>query len=166
MSKTEGEQKAEKVEKAAPPRSAAARTYNVFVDNEYYQVVVDPVGGTRTVSQPAAFAAPAAAQSKPLPKVSAPAPAAAAPAAAPAPRKAAAPIAAGDNALISSMPGTVRKYLVTVGQAVKAGEPIVVVEAMKMESTLPSPVDGKVKEIRFKAGDRIVKGDVIAVFEK
>jgi oxaloacetate decarboxylase alpha subunit/pyruvate carboxylase subunit B len=164
MSKTEGEQKAEKVEKVAPPRSSAARTYNVFVDNEYYQVVVDPVGGTRTVSQPAAFAAPAAAQPKPLPKVSAPA--AAAPSAAPAPRKAASPVAAGDNALISSMPGTVRKYIVSVGQAVKAGDPVVVVEAMKMESTLPSPVDGKVKEIRFKAGDRIVKGDVIAVFEK
>ena len=164
MAKIEGDQnaKAEKVEKPAPPRSAAARIYNVFVDNEYYQVVVDPVGGTRTVSQPAAFAAPAA-QPKPLPKVSAPA--AAAPAAAPAPRKAA-PVAAGDNALISSMPGTIRQYLVTVGQAVKAGEPIVMVEAMKMESTLPSPVDGKVKELRFKAGDRIAKGDVIAIFEK
>ena len=115
------------------------------------------------MSQPAAFATPAAAQPKPLPKVSAPA--AAAPAAAPAPRKAA-PVAAGDNALISSMPGTIRQYLVTVGQAVKAGEPIVMVEAMKMESTLPSPVDGKVKELRFKAGDRIAKGDVIAIFEK
>ncbi len=166
MSKTEGDQntKSEKVEKAAPPRSAAARTYNVFVDNEYYQVVVDPVGGTRTVSQPAAFAAPAAAQLKPLPRVAAPAPAAA-PAAAPVQRKAA-PVSAGDNALISSMPGTIRQYVVTVGQAVKAGDPVVVIEAMKMESTLPSPVDGKVKELRFKAGDRVAKGDVIAVFEK
>jgi biotin carboxyl carrier protein len=165
MAKIEGDQnaKAEKVEKPAPPRSAAARIYNVFVDNEYYQVVVDPVGGTRTVSQPAAFAAPAA-QPKPLPKVAAPAPAAA-PAAAPAPRKAA-PVAAGDNALISSMPGTIKQYIVSVGQAVKAGDPIVVIEAMKMESTLPSPVDGKVKEIRFKAGDRVTKGDVIAIFEK
>ena len=126
--------------------------------------MVDPVGGTRTMSQPATFAAPAAVQPKPLPKVVAPAPAAV-PTAATVQRKTA-PVAAGDGALISSMPGTIRQYIVSVGQAVKVGDPIVVIEAMKMESTLPSPVDGKVKELRFKAGDRVTKGDVIAVFEK
>ncbi len=160
--KNKDEKHAEKVEKPAPPRSAAARVYNVVVDNEYYQVVVDPVGGTRTVSQPAAAAAPAAAQPKPLPKVSAPAPVPAPASAAPQPK--AAPVAAGDSALKSPMPGTLRQCVVSVGQTVKVGDPIVILEAMKMESTLPSPVDGKVKELRFKAGDRVSKGDVIAVF--
>jgi len=143
----------EKVEKQTPAKSTAARVYNVFVDNEYYQVEVDPQSGARTVSQPAAVAAPA-----PQPRAAAPAPVV--------PQAKAAPVAAGDGVLASPMPGTIIKYVVSVGQAVKVGDPIVVIEAMKMESTLPSPVDGKVKELRFKAGDRVTKGDVIAVFEK
>ena len=141
----------EKVEKPAPAKSAAARTYNVFVDNEYYQVEVDPQSGARTVSQPAVAAAPA------------PAPKAPVPAAAPAP-KAAAP--AGDGVMTSPMPGTIIKYVVSVGQEVKAGETILILEAMKMESALPSPIAGKVKELSCKAGDRVAKGALLAIIEK
>jgi biotin carboxyl carrier protein len=149
----------EKVDKPAPAKSAAAHVYNVFVDNEYYQVEVDPIGGTRTVSQPAtAAAAPTA--PKPQPRAAAPAPS-------PVPPQAkAAPVAAGAGALTSPMPGTIIKYVVSVGQAVKAGDTIVMMEAMKMESALPSPIDGKVKELSCKAGDRVKKGDVLAVIEK
>jgi pyruvate carboxylase subunit B len=143
----------EKVEKPAPAKSTAARIYNVFVDNEYYQVEVDPQSGARTVSQPAAVAAPA-----PQPKAAAPAPVA--------PQAKAAPVAAGDGVLASPMPGTIIKYVVSVGQAVKAGDPILILEAMKMESALPSPIAGKVKELSCKAGDRITKGAVLAVIEK
>ena len=64
------------------------------------------------------------------------------------------------------MPGTIIKYIVSVGQAVKAGDPILILEAMKMESALPSPIAGKVKELSCKAGDRITKGAVLAVIEK
>ena len=142
----------EKVEKPAPAKSAAARVYNVFVDNEYYQVEVDPQSGARTVSQPAAAA--------PAPKV-APAPAAVA---APAPK--AAPAVTGDGVLASPMPGTIIKYVVSVGQEVKAGETILILEAMKMESALPSPIAGKVKELSCKAGDRVAKGAVLAIIEK
>jgi len=143
----------EKVEKPAPAKSTAARIYNVFVDNEYYQVEVDPQSGARTVSQPAAVAAPA-----PQPKAAAPAPVA--------PQAKAAPVAAGDGVLASPMPGTIIKYVVSVGQSVKAGDPILILEAMKMESALPSPIAGKVKELSCKAGDRITKGAVLAVIEK
>ena len=144
----------EKVEKPAPAKSAAARVYNVFVDNEYYQVEVDPQSGARTVSQPAVSAAAPA----PQPKAAAPAPVA--------PQAKAAPAATGDGVLASPMPGTIIKYVVSVGQAVKAGDPILILEAMKMESALPSPIAGKVKELSCKAGDRITKGAVLAVIEK
>ncbi len=144
----------EKVEKPAPAKSAAARVYNVFVDNEYYQVEVDPQSGARTVSQPAVSAAAPA----PQPKAAAPAPVA--------PQPKTAPAATGDGVLASPMPGTIIKYVVSVGQAVKAGDPILVLEAMKMESALPSPIAGKVKELSCKAGDRVTKGAVLAVIEK
>jgi pyruvate carboxylase subunit B len=144
----------EKVEKPAPAKSAAARVYNVFVDNEYYQVEVDPQSGARTVSQPAVSAAAPA----PQPKAAAPAPVA--------PQPKAAPAATGDGVLASPMPGTIIKYVVSVGQAVKAGDPILILEAMKMESALPSPIAGKVKELSCKAGDRVTKGAVLAVIEK
>jgi biotin carboxyl carrier protein len=61
------------------------------------------------------------------------------------------------------MPGIIIRYEVAKGQAVKAGDTIVILEAMKMESVLPAPIDGTVKDIMFKPGDRVVKDDVIAV---
>jgi pyruvate carboxylase subunit B len=146
----------EKVEKETPVKSAAARVYNVFVDNEYYQVEVDPQSGARTVSQPAAPAS--------VPAAPAPAPKAAAPAApAPAPKAA---VPAGDGVMTSPMPGTIIKYVVSAGQEVKAGETILILEAMKMESALPAPIAGKVKELSCKAGDRVAKGAVLAIIEK
>ena len=61
------------------------------------------------------------------------------------------------------MPGMIIRYEVKVGQQVKAGDSVVILEAMKMESALPAPIDGTVKELRFKPGDRVAKDDVLAV---
>lgn len=85
-----------------------------------------------TVSAPKAAAAPAAAPA-PAP---APAPAAAAPAPAPAPAPAAAPAAAGAGTISAPMSGTILKTLVAVGDAVKSGQCVLVLEAMKMELSL------------------------------
>ena len=71
-----------------------------------------------------------------------------------------------DGALNAPMPGLIIRYEVEVGQKVKSGDTIVILEAMKMESALPSPIDGTVKELRFKPGDRVAKDDVIAVIDK
>jgi acetyl/propionyl-CoA carboxylase alpha subunit len=57
------------------------------------------------------------------------------------------------------MPGTVRKILVAEGQKVKAGDPVVVIEAMKMEHTIESPRDGEIKKINYNAGDKVGMGD-------
>jgi len=147
----------EKTEKPAPAKSQAARTYHVFVNGEYFEVDVDPGNGSPPVTRPrassAAPAAPAAPkQSEPAPK----------PAAEP---KAATAAVAPQGSLTAPMPGIIIKYEVEVGQKVKAGDTIVILEAMKMESALPAPADGTVKELRLKPGDRVAKGDVIAVIE-
>ena len=80
-------------------------------------------------------------------KEKAPAAAAAAPAAAPAPVAAPAAVAAGETAVNSPMPGNIFKVECSVGQAVKAGDVLVVLEAMKMEIEVSAPVDGTVKAV-------------------
>ena len=65
--------------------------------------------------------------------------------------------------LPAPMPGTIIRYLVNEGDEVKAGDGIVVLEAMKMENVLPAPEDGKIRAINFKPGDKVNTNDVLAV---
>lgn len=89
----------------------------------------------------------------------APAPAAAAPAAAPAPAPAAA-AGAGDP-VPSPLPGTVLAVKAQVGQAVKAGEAVMIIEAMKMENEIPAPKDGKITSILTPKGTSVDTGTVL-----
>jgi len=66
-----------------------------------------------------------------------------------------------DIAITAPMPGCITKYNKNVGDSVKEGEAVVVLEAMKMYNNLYSPCDGVVKEIPFKAGDIVKKGEVV-----
>jgi oxaloacetate decarboxylase alpha subunit/pyruvate carboxylase subunit B len=150
-----------------PERSEYARTFNVFVEGEYFEVGVDEVGGAPVIT----YAAPATAASAPAAPVSA-APAApvqaapAAPAPKPAPKAAApAPTAVSGTSVKAPMPGMIIKYEKNVGDAVKEGETVVVIEAMKMENALPAPASGVVAAINYKSGDSVAKGDVLAVIE-
>jgi biotin carboxyl carrier protein len=59
------------------------------------------------------------------------------------------------------MPGQVLKVLVEVGQSVTAGDPLVILEAMKMEQTLRATSDGVVETIRVQIGDLVVPGDIL-----
>ena len=63
------------------------------------------------------------------------------------------------------MQGTIVKVLVAVGQAVEAGQGVVVLEAMKMENQINAEKAGTVKEIRVAPGDTVGGGDVVAVIE-
>jgi biotin carboxyl carrier protein len=63
------------------------------------------------------------------------------------------------------MPGLVISYSVKVGDEVKEGDIVAVIEAMKMAIDLPATAKGKVKEIRFKAGDHVERDDVLAVID-
>ncbi len=91
-----------------------------------------------------------------------PAPAVEAPKAA-APKAAAAGDVEGDAHDCAPMPGMIVKYVKDVGDKVKEGETIVVLEAMKMENALPAPTGGTVKTLNFSSGDSVKKGDVLAV---
>ncbi len=65
----------------------------------------------------------------------------------------------------SQMPGAVYKQLVHAGDHVRAGEPMLILEAMKMEMEVQSPVDGTVEEIRFAVGDQVHTGQVLATIK-
>ena len=70
---------------------------------------------------------------------------------------------AGDGDLRAPMPGSVLLVPRSVGDEVKAGEPIVVLESMKMELTLAAPADGTVTELKVKVGDKVGRDEIVAV---
>jgi biotin carboxyl carrier protein len=90
--------------------------------------------------------------------VQAPAPVAAAPAAAaPAAAAPAAPSGAGEK-VNSPLPGVIVEVSVKEGQAIKAGQKVAVLEAMKMENEIPAPKDGTITAIHVQKGDSILEG--------
>ena len=118
------------------------KSYTITVNGPAYEVTVEETG---SVSAPAA--APVAA-----PK--------AAPAAAP---KAAAPAAgAGAVKVTASVPGKVLKIVASAGQAVKAGDNIIILESMKMEIPVVAPQDGTVASIDTSEGASVENGDTLA----
>jgi len=74
-----------------------------------------------------------------------------------------APAKTGGTPLVAPMPGTIIRYLVGEGDEVKAGDGMLVLEAMKMENVLPAPEGGKIRTINFKAGDRVNTNDILAM---
>lgn len=125
------------------------RRFSVTVNGNVYDVEVEEIGAGAPVTTPAAPVAPVAAP-------------AAAPKAAPAAPKAAAPAgSAGAVTVTAPMPGNILKVNVTVGQAVKKGDVICVLEAMKMENDIPAPEDGTIASVNVQKGASVNSGDVI-----
>ncbi len=149
--------------KAPPAKGAGLRTFNVFVDGQYYEVEVEAIGGAPVLTAVTPKAAPAMAAAPAPAPVPAPAPA---PAPAPVSRAAAAPqqaLATGDVPLKAPMPGMIISYSVHVGDKVTVGDLVCVLEAMKMQNSLPSPATGVVKAINYEPGASVAKGAVIMV---
>jgi biotin carboxyl carrier protein len=73
---------------------------------------------------------------------------------------------AAAGSLLAPMPGGVVRVLAEAGAEVSAGQPLVVLEAMKMEHTVAAPVDGVVSEIHVAQGDQVDTGQVLAVVEE
>jgi biotin carboxyl carrier protein len=71
----------------------------------------------------------------------------------------------GRAQLVAAMPGRVVRVLVEAGQEVEAGQPVVVVEAMKMQNEMKSPKAGTVAEVRAQSGATVNAGDVLVVIE-
>lgn len=119
------------------------KKYNITVNGTTYEVVVEEVGsasGAAPVYTAPAPAAPAAPKATPV-----------APAA-----------PAGANSVTAPMPGTILAIKVSAGQAVKKGDVICVLEAMKMENDIPAPCDGTIASINVQKGATVAAGDVIA----
>ncbi len=134
--------------------------YNVTLNGKIYEVDVTESDAVVTgITQvPVAVAAPAVA-----PVAVAPVAAPEAPAEAPAPAPAVAPVSADGTQVKAPMPGTILAVKKNVGEAVKAGDVIVVLEAMKMENDIVAPCDGTVKSINAPKGSTVNTDDVIAV---
>ncbi len=132
------------------------RRFSVTVKGNVYDVEVEELGAGAPAVAPAPVAVPAPAAA---PK-SAPAPVAA-PAAAPVAPKAAPIGSAGAVSVSAPMPGNILKVNVTVGQAVKKGDVICVLEAMKMENDIPAPEDGTIASVNVQKGASVNSGDVL-----
>ena len=125
--------------------------YKITLNNRVYEVEVE--AGKAMLLDEYEVVAPAA----PAP-AAAPVAAAAAPVAAPAP--AAAPAGSGE-AVAAPMPGTILKVNVTAGQAVKSGDTLCVLEAMKMENEIKAPKDGVVSTVAVTKGASVNTGDAL-----
>ncbi len=127
--------------------------YKVTLNGRTYEVEVE-AGKAMLIDEYEAIAPSAPAAAAP---VAAPAAAPAAPAAAPA-----ADLAAGE-AVKAPMPGNILKVNVSVGQTVKEGEVLCVLEAMKMENDIMAPKAGKVAQVLVNKGSTVNTGDALVV---
>ncbi|MCI7734102.1 MAG: biotin/lipoyl-binding protein [Dysosmobacter sp.] len=90
---------------------------------------------------------------------------AAAPAAATAPAPAAAAAPAGGEQVTSPMPGTILSVNVAAGDAVKRGQVLMILEAMKMENEIMCPCDGKVVSVNTSKGSSVESGTLLCVIQ-
>jgi biotin carboxyl carrier protein len=125
-----------------PAKSASVKAFNVFIDDSYFKVEVDPTDGS-------SFTTAGVSSNERSPENNT------------SPEKS--ELSPGNGTLSSPMPGILLHYIVEVGQRVEVGDPIAVLEAMKMENTLPSPIGGTVESLSVEPGATVVKGEVLAI---
>ena len=130
------------------------RKFKIAIDGTQYMVEMEEIGAP--VATPADAVAAPAAPAAPVP-VAAPAPAAA-PAPEAAPAAPAAPAPAGAHVQNAPMPGTILDIHVKVGDVVKANQPVMVLEAMKMENEVVADQDGTIASIAVTKGEMVNPG--------
>lgn len=133
------------------------RKFNIKVNGQAYEVEVEEVAGGFA---PAPVVPVAAAPAPAVAPIAAPAPEKAEAKAAPAPAPVAAP--AGGTQLKAPMPGTVIDFKATNGAAVKKGQTVLILEAMKMENEIVAPADGVITFVASK-GASVNTDDLLAV---
>lgn len=142
--------------------------YVATINGKRYEVEVEKVDAYKSLDRNGVAAPKAPVLAASAPRAAAPAPATApAPAAAPAPAPAApapaAAPAAGGTTVEAPMPGKVLSVKAAVGQAVKFGEPLVIMEAMKMETEIVAPADGTVSQVLVNTGDSVDTGAAMVI---
>jgi glutaconyl-CoA decarboxylase len=143
----------------------AVKKLRVTVNGVSYDVDVEVLEDDEAAA-PASGLAPSPAAPPAAPRPAAPKPAA--PAAAPAaPAAPATPAAGGGggNELTAPLAGIVVEVKVAVGDSVNQGDPVIVVEAMKMNTNVASPTTGKVTSVNVKPGDNVKQSQVLMTFE-
>ena len=130
-----------------PLKSPKARTFNVFVGDEFYQVEVDAAQGTVKVGDGASRTARTKSDGGARATTSRSVPADA------------------EGTVVAPIPGIVLRYVVQVGQNVTQGDPVVVLESMRMENPLPSPITGSVTSLPVKTGTRVEKDALLAIIK-
>ena len=135
-------------------------TAAVEVNGVSYKVDILTEGFTAAPARPAAKPAAAAPAPAPAPAVAPAAPQPIAPAAAPA----AEPAPAGKGTAVQSpLPGVILDIKVAVGDTVKAGQTVAILEAMKMENSINAECDGVITAIKVAKGDNILEGSDIVI---
>ena len=119
--------------------------YRITVEGKTYEMDVELIGSNGAPVQPVKV------QSAPA----APAPVAAAP------KAVSKPAAVSSGSVVAPMPGTVIKILKNEGDAVKAGDVVLILEAMKMENEITVPVAGTLASVNCTAGGTVAGGDVL-----
>ena len=118
--------------------SDKVRYFNVYVGDDFYKIGIDPTQlttkPTETESEPDTLL------NEKLPD----------------------PKSGHGSNLLSPMPGILVKYLVEMGQKVNVGDPVLVLEAMKMENSLPSPITGIIDSLPLKPGSTVAKDAILA----
>ena len=134
------------------------KNYTITVNGNVYEVSVEE-GSVGVASAPAAkpVTAPVAA-----PKAAAPAPVVAPAAPVVAPKAPAAASAAGSIKVNAPMPGKIIAVKANVGEVVKRGDVVIILEAMKMENEIVAPSDGTVASVNVTVGANVESGEVLA----
>lgn len=130
------------------------RKFKISIDGKEYLVEMEEIGGVPQPAAPVQQSAPAA-QPTPEPVVQeAPAPAASTPTA-----------AAGSDAMTAPMPGTILRLLVNVGDQVQENQPLMILEAMKMENEVVAGKAGTVSGIHVTQGQIVNAGDALITID-
>lgn len=126
------------------------KKYQITVNGNVYEVEVEEVAAGVATAPAAPVATPVATAPKAAPAPAAP--------------KNAAP-AAGTKPITAPMPGTILDVKVSVGQSVKRGETMFILEAMKMENEIPATEDGVVASVDTAKGASVATGAVLATLK-
>lgn len=130
------------------------RKFKIRLEGEEYLVEMEEIGGVpQAAPAPVQQAAPVAAPVQEAPAEQA------------APAVSATPVAPGENTLDAPMPGTILKLLVNVGDTVTENQPLLILEAMKMENEIVTKKNGVVKAIHVPQGQVVNAGDALITVE-
>jgi len=148
-----------------PAAAGASRVFEVTVNGEPFRVEVRGSGQGSAAAVVADVTIPSAPAVPPA-VAGATKPAAAADATMPSAPAAQSGLGAGEQAVFAPMPGMIVEIVKQPGDAVKAGDTVCIIEAMKMNNNIETPCEGEIKELRCKQGDSVAKGDILCVVRK